>query len=199
MYNFFHMETVKIKHREFQIKENVNENQFIGLFKGKEYLVYHFDPISEEGKEYIHYLTRITNTGIRTPKLYWLDKKAGYSVRENLIGRKASEVLSEGDLSEKVYEDLFFNNYMAKMSHMTLNYSPENWLVVEEKLYYMINDFIVFEKSKDLVDKYIRLWFNTKEFADFCSKNGLNYDKKRIKDEYSTNKEIVLMTCKYYR
>ena len=199
MYNHLHMETIKIKHREFQKVEDVNENQFIGLFKDKQYMIYRFDPKSEEGKRYLYYLTRITNTGIRTPKLYWIDKKAGYAVRENLVGKKASEYMSEEDLSEKLYEDLFFNNYMAKMSHMTLNYSPENWLVVGENLYYNIDEFIVFEKSKDLVDYYIRLWFNTKEFANFCSKNGLNYDKKRMKDEYSTNKDIVLKTCKYYR
>lgn len=193
------METIKIKHREFEKLEDINENQFIGLFKGKKYFITHFDPSSEEGKQYIYLLQRITNTGIRTPKLRWLDKKLGYSVREYLEGERADVVLSKGELPEKIYEDLFFNNYMARMSHMTLDYSPHNFLVVGDMLYYVIDDFIIFDKKKDLVDNYIRLWFDTKQLAEYLAKNGLSYDKKRIKDDYSTNKSIVLMTCKYYR
>ena len=38
----------------------------------------------------------------------------------------------------------------------------------------------------------------TKELADFYKKNGVLFDKKRIKDEYLANKEMVLMACKYY-
>ena len=54
-------------------------------------------------------------------------------------------------------------------------------------------------KEKDLVEKYIRLWFNTKETASFMKENGLSFDSGRIKNEYEVNKQIVLMTCKYYR
>ena len=193
------MDTIKIKHREFTKVKDINENQFVGLFKNKQYMVYHFDPSSEEGKKYVYFLNRITNTGIRTPKLYWLDKKQGYAVREYLEGEYAYEYMGYDDLSDDLYKDLFFNAYMAKMSHMTLNYNPDNWMIVGNNLYYMIDEFIIYEKSKDLVDHYIRLWFNTKELAKFLENNGVSYDKLRIKDEYSTNKNIVLTTCKFYR
>ena len=193
------MDTIKIKHREFTKVKDINDNQFVGLFKNKQYMIYRFDPHTEEGQQYLYYLQRITNTGIRTPKLYWVDKKAGYAVRQYLEGEYAHEIMAREDLPEEIYKDLFFNNYMAKMSHMTLDYTPSNWLVVKDTIYYMKDEFILLDKKKDLVDKYIRLWFNTKELAKFLAENGYSYDKKRIKDEYSTNKGIVLMTCKYYR
>ena len=82
---------------------------------------------------------------------------------------------------------------------MTLNYEPEKWMLVNNELYYLSLMTIRYQKPKDLVDRYIRLWFNTNELAKYLKDLGKNYDKSRIKNDFSTNKEIVLMTCKYYR
>ena len=82
---------------------------------------------------------------------------------------------------------------------MTLDYEPDKWMLVDGKLYYIYPSFIMYSKEKDLADKYIRLWFNTKELANYLAKLGVFYDKSRLKEDFQTNKQIVLTVCKYYR
>ena len=193
------MSTIKIKHREFEIIEEKSDNSLLVSHKGKEYIVEKFDYSKDEGKAFVYALQRIKSAGISAPKVFVLDKKAGLVVKEKIDGTLVSELLAEKDLDEKVIEQLFLIAYLAKINRMTLNYNPDNWMWSNDKLYYIKTDFIEYAKEKDLVTKYIRLWFSTKEANEFLSKIGLNIDKNRLKNEYLINKQIVLMTCKYYK
>ena len=53
-------------------------------------------------------------------------------------------------------------------------------------------------ESNDFTKNQIRLWFLSNELRDYYEKNGILFDKNRLKQEYEVNKEMVLMTCKYY-
>ena len=193
------METVKIKHREFNIVSKQSEDIYILERKGVQYLGTKFTPKTQEAKELTYAVRKISTSGVKAPKVFFIDEKAGFIVNEILEGEKMSDYLSHSDMSEDMYEQLFQNAYFAKISHMTLDYSPEWWLVKENTLYYMRPMFIIYKKEKDLTERYLRLWFNTSELANYLSNLGIFYDKSRIKEEYSTNKEIVLKVCKYYR
>lgn len=193
------MEIVKIKHREFAIIKTLSDNSFVAERKNKQYFVRKFTPGTIDGNELTYSLEKIAMSGAKSPKLFWIDKKLGYIVSAYLEGELATEYLSKNDMTEKLYESLFKSNYLAKMNHIALDYSPDKWMVVDQELYYVGTVMSIYEKKKDLTEGYIRLWFNTKELASFLSKNNVFYDKNRIKDEYSTNKEIVLKVCKYYR
>ena len=142
---------------------------------------------------------KLSTSGVKTPKLYLIDDKNGYVVSEYVEAQLASDYLSENDFTEKHYENLFRTAYFARLSNLTLDYKPDKWMIKGDELIYLSPMTIRYQKEKDLVDHYIRLWFNTNELASFLGKLGKNYDKSRIKNDFSTNKEIVLMTCKYYR
>ena len=193
------METIKIKHREFEIIETVSDNSFIASRKNKKFFVRKFKPYEQEGKELMYALDKIKTSGVSAPKLFWIDKKLGYAVCEYLEGQLMSDYLSKNDMNDSLFEQLFKNAYFAKLSHMTLSYEPDKWMLVNDTLYYIYPVFIIYKKEKDLAERYIRLWFNTTELFEFLKQKGIFYDKKRIKNEYVTNKEIVLTTCKYYR
>ena len=193
------MEVIKIKHREFVILENISENSLILERKNIKFFARRFEPRTQDAKEIAYAIRKIATSGVKCPKFYYLDEKAGYAVFEYLNGSTVMQYLSENDITENMYEQLFKNAYYARLSSMTLNYEPDKWMLVDGIMYYVYPMFILYKKEKDLVDRYIRLWFNTKELAKFMENNGVFYDKTRIKDEFSTNKEIVLMTCKYYR
>ena len=193
------METIKIKHRLFEIVEALSEDSFKGKYKDKEYLINKFDYNTESGSAFLYAILRIKNAGVKAPKIWLVDKKAGYVVRELLDAKSVMNLISESNLEEAVFEQLFLNAYLARMNRMTLNYEPNNWVMCDKTLYYVGDSFIEYDKSKDLIEKNIRLWFPTKEAAKFLEEHNLNLDKNRIKDEYNTNKEIVLMTVKYYR
>ena len=193
------MEVIKIKHREFTILETVSENSLILERKNKKFFARKFEPRTQEGNEITYAVRKISTSGVKSPKLYYVDEKLGYIVSEYLSGEMMIDYLSKNDMSESLYEQLFKNAYFAKINSMTLDYEPDKWMLVNNELYYVYPMFILYKKEKDLVERYIRYWFNTKELAKFMTENGVFYDKSRIKDEYSTNKEIVLMACKYYR
>ena len=193
------METLRIKHRDFEVLDTLSESSFLLERKGKKYFARKYTPKTQEGYELTYSVRRLSTSGVKIPKLYWIDDKAGYIVSEYLEGQLVSDYLSEKDLEEKHYENLYKTAYFARMSNLTLEYDPENWMIVNNELVYLSPMTIRYQKEKDLVDRYLRLWFNTKELAKYLAEKGKNYDKSRLKDDFSTNKEIVLMTCKYYR
>ena len=193
------MENLIIKHKVFSDISELKEGVFLGSFKDKQYLIYHFEPKSERFKQYLFSFKKIASTGVKSPKLFIIDKKNGYIVREYIDGVLMSNYLAENDMTDSMFELLFKNAYLAKLSHVTLNYQIDKWMLYQNELFYLSPEFDTFQKENDLVDHYLRLWFNTKEKAEFLAKNGISFDKKRIKDEYSTNKELVLIVCKYYR
>ena len=193
------MEVIKIKHREFQLTEQVSENSFLLERKGKKFFARKFEPKTQDAKEMCYAMRKLATSGVKCPKLYYLDEKVGYAVFEYLEGETMMQYLSSNDMSEELYDQLFKNGYYAKMNKMTLNYEPDKWMIVNGTLYYVYPMFILYQKEKDLVDRYLRLWFNTKELSNFMAKNNVFYDKSRIKNEASTNKAIVLTICKYYR
>lgn len=193
------METIKIKHREFIITDTLSEDSFLLERKGKRYFARKFTPKSQEGEELTYAMRKLSTSGVSVPKLFYIDEKIGYVVSEYVEGELVSDYLSKNDLEESLYEDLFRNAYFAKVNHMTLNYEPDKWMIRNGKLIYIYPMVILYKKEKDLVDRYLRLWFNTKELAKFLSEKGVFYDKSRVKDDFSTNKAIVLMTCKYYK
>lgn len=193
------MENIKIKRKLFEIKEEISLDMFVGEYKGKLYEICKYDPNSTEDKDLIFSIKKINSSGVKSPKLVIVDKKTGYYVREKLNGEKCSDFLAREDFTDELYEKLFKTSYVARTSQMTLNYEPDKWMIVNGELYYTYPIFIRYQKEKDLAEHYIRLWFNTKELANFLGKIGVSYDKNRIKAEYLTNKEIVLKVCKFYR
>ena len=192
------MAELKIKHRLFEVVEE-REDFVLATYKNKTYEITKYEPKSKEGDALAYLTKRISTSGIKSPKLFLIDKRQGYIVREHLEGVTIMELISKEDLSEDIYSQLFQIAYLAKISRMTLNYEIDNWLLVDNVLYYTLPDFIMYNENKDLVNKYIRLWFVTKELADFLSKHGLSIDKSRIKEELVINKQIVLTTVKYYK
>ena len=193
------MDSIKIKHRIFEKVKDLTDDSFLATYKGQEYEVFKFDYKTEAGDALMYSLMRIKNAGIKAPKLFWIDKKAGYAVREYLQGESVMELISRENIPEDLYRQLFLNEYFAKVNKMTLNYEPDKWIIKDGTLYYMLPQFIIYNEEKDLVKKYLRLWFPTKELAQFLANHNLSFDRTRLKEELATNKEMVLMVCKFYK
>ena len=193
------MENLKIRHKEFKNVQELDSGLFKGEFKDKIYEIRNFIPKSEDFFEMEYSIKRINNSGVKSPKLFVSDSKTGYLVRSYLEGESLAEYMAHDELTDDMYEQLFKNAYLAKLSQITLNYEPDKWILIDGVLYYTYPHAINYVKEKDLADHYIRLWFNTKERAEFLRKKGINVVKNDIKDEYFINKEIVLTVCKYYR
>ena len=193
------MSEIKIKHRIFEKVKDLTDDSFLATYNGQEYEVFKFDYKTEAGDALMYSLMRIKNAGIKAPKLFWIDKKAGYAVREYLQCESVMELISRENIPEDLYRQLFLNEYLAKVNKMTLNYEPDKWIIKDGTLYYILPQFINYNEEKDLVKKYLRLWFPTKELAQYLANHNLSFDRTRLKEELATNKEMVLMVCKFYK
>jgi len=193
------MEIIKVKNREFNLIETIDDDCFVCERKNSKYFVRKFDYSTDEGQMLSFQIKKLSNTGIKMPKLYFIDKKNGYIVSEYIEGTKLINIISEKDVGENIIEQLFKNEYLAKINKMTLNYEPDKWILRDNTIYYTYPIFIKFDENKDLPIKYLPLYFNTRACYEFLKNKGVFYDKNRIKTDFDTNKEMVLTTCKYYR
>ena len=124
------MEIIKIKHREFTIIQTLSDNSFVAEKKNKKYFIRKFIPKTQESNELTYALRKLSTSGVKCPKLYLLDEKNGYAVTEYLEGELMSEYLSKNDMTDSLFEQLFRNAYCARINRMTLDYSPDQWMIV---------------------------------------------------------------------
>ena len=185
--------------KKYEIVEQIDEETYLATCKNKKFLLRTFDFSSEYGQELEYSLIRIKSSGIKAPKLIKFDRKNGYYLTEYIEGIDMAEYISKNELTDEIYKQLFDNAYLAKVARATLRYEPQKWILSNGIMYYVYPHVLDFDPEKDLVKRYVRLWFNTKELEKYLIENGYSYDKKRIKDEYATNKEILLKTVSFYR
>ena len=178
--------------KKYEIVEQIDEETYLATCKNKKFLLRTFDFSSEYGQELEYSLIRIKSSGIKAPKLIKFDRKNGYYLTEYIEGIDMAEYISKNELTDEIYKQLFDNAYLAKVARATLRYEPQKWILSNGIMYYVYTHVLDFDPEKDLVKRYVRLWFNTKELEKYLIENGYSYDKKRIKDEYATNKEILL-------
>lgn len=190
---------VKTFLKKYEVVEQINNDSFIVTCKNKKFLLRTFEYTAEDGQELEYSLIRIKSSGISAPKLITFSRKNGYFITEYIEGESMAKYIAEHDLDDKIYKQLFDAAYFAKIAKATLNYEPDRWLINNGKIYYVYPHILEFNPEKDLVKHYIRLWFNTKELQKYLTDKGYDFDKNRIKDEYATNKEILLKTVSFYR
>lgn len=193
------METIKAKFKEFVIDSNIGENTFICKHNKTKYFLRKFDPKTIEGIALVQSLKKLSDNGIKIPKIIAINKKKGFVISQYLKGTKVIDLISDADLNENVYSQLFVVAYMARINKMTLNYEPDNWMMANDTLYYLNPFYIPYDPKKDLIERYLPLYFNTKQLKQYMENMNVFYDKKRVKPEYETNKEMAMMACKYYR
>ena len=108
-------------------------------------------------------------------------------------------MLLKDSLPEEVLELMFKASWYARNDRMALDMKPDNFVYTDGKLYYMPFKYEKFVSNDKFVQQDIRLWFFTKEFIKYCHAKGIDVDQSRLKSDYETNKNIALMTVKYYR
>ena len=192
------MREIKIGFKKYNEIETLDETTFIVERKGKKFLMRDLHGNLKEYYRVYDSYKRFSNTGIKHPKLRNHDKKRGLLIIDYIEGETVLNLLINDDLPEVIYEKIFFLAYMAKVEHKALNFDPELFKFDGKDLYYLSEELFEFNDETKFINKGIRLWFYTREFVDLLNQKGLKGDSKRIKEDFVINKQIVLMTCKYY-
>ncbi len=193
------METIKIKNKTFEILEQITEKTFKISYKGKVFFLKRFVEGSLELENFSKKSRELKISGVSIPKVRRIDKKNNLVVMDYIPGPTALDVLAHQSLDGLYYEKIFEAAWYARNDKITLDFHPDNWKLHNKKLYYLLFDYIEgYDKEHSFDLEGIRYWFYTKELTDYLHSKGMNVDKSRLKDEYATNKEIVMCAYQYH-
>ena len=192
-------EIIEIKRKEYEVIEQISDHTYKVERKGQYYFMKKFEDDPAGFEKFVDVEHDLRVSGVANPKCYLYDKKLRIAILEYIEGETCFDTLLKEDLPESVIEQLFKTFWYAKNDRLALDYSPKNFVFVNGKLYYLPFICGKFTSNEQFVQKDIMLWFFTKDFIKYCHSLGINVDQSRLKSDYETNKNIALMTVKYYR
>lgn len=191
-------EIIEIKRKEFVVLEKMGENSFKVERKGKTYFLKKYTN-KDLFNEFIKNQTRLKITALDIPHVYLWDKNQMISVVDYIEGKTVFEMLLDGDIEdENVYKFVLQDEWYMRREKLKIDFSPVNFVYTGKKLVYLPFVYTQYDPNYNFVMSDFKLWFVTKEFADYAEKLGYEFDRKRIGNEYATNKKMALLTVKYY-
>ena len=191
-------EVIEIKRKQFVVLEKLGEHSYKVQRKNDIYFLKKYDN-KEAFNDFVQKQHRLKITAIDIPKVYLFDKNQMISVVDFIEGPTMLDELLKGDINnEEVFRLLFQSEWYMRREKIRIDFRPENFKFTGKKLVYLPFKYTNFEANYNFTMKDLRLWFSTKEFAEYIKTKGLSFDEKRIDSEYATNKQIALYTVKYY-
>ena len=190
---------IEVKRKVFTIIEQIGEHSYKVERKGHFFFLKKFEDDADKFEAFCDGEHRLRVSGVTNPKCLLYDKKTRIAVVEFVEGKTCFEDLLKEDLPEQAIEILFKTFWYARNDRMALDYKPEYFKFVNGKLYYLPFAYQKYVNNESFVQNDIRLWFFTKDFIKYCHDKGIAVDQSRLKSDYETNKNIALMTVKYYR
>ncbi len=191
-------EIIEIKRKEFEVLEQLGERTYKVTRKGKVFFLKKYSN-KEEFNDFVEKQHRLKITAIDIPKVYLFDKNQMISVVDFIEGPTMLEELLKGDIqNEEIYRLLFADEWYGRREKLRIDFRPENFKFNGKKLIYLPFKYTNFESGYNFGMKDLRLWFPTKQFEEYVRLKGIDFDSNRIGNEYAVNKQIALLTVKYY-
>ena len=192
------MENLICKKKQFIVLNQLGGRSYKVEFKGK---IYFFKQLAnrDEFDDFLYAKKHLKSSGIPVAKIILADKKSFTVVTEFIDGETILDKLVAGPLSEDIYDLIFKLCFFVKIERMNIDFSPQYFKLYNGKLYYLETIMMPYDEKTNFTNKYIYLWFYTKQLVELLNELNIPTDPSRLKPEYESNKEIVLMTCKYYR
>ena len=192
-------EIIEIKRKEFEVLEKLGEHSFKVERKGKIYFLKKYEN-KDSFNAFVEQYRRLKITAIDIPKCYLFDKNLLISVVDYIEGTTMLEdIVKENISNEEIYRLLFLAEWYMKREKLQIDFSLENFKFTGTKLIYLPYKLYKRAPNYDFCTTDLRLWFATKQQAAYVKSKGFDYDDARVGNEYASNKQIALMTVKYYR
>ena len=194
------VEEIEIKRKIYQVIEQIGDRSFKIERKGQFFFLKKFDDDKTGFDKFVDAEHRIRVSGITNPKCFLYDKKLRWAVIDYIDGDNCFDLLrNNGALQEEILDLMFKAFWYAKTDRLAIDMKPDNFIFSKGKLYYVPFICDKYASNDSFVQGDIRLWFFTKEFMTYSRSKGFDVDQSFLKSDYETNKNIALMTVKYYR
>ncbi len=186
-------ESKTFKRRTYEVIKSLNPHEFFLARKNKKFYLKTFDDIDSFRKEIDDY-KNITKYGIKVPRMLKCSKKE-LSILFEYVGEETiDKLLSQSDIDEKIFDQLFTIYRFARFSHIELNYLPENYAFYNGELYYLLHEFSKEDKNRNLENYGIRFWFTGVEGLTHLKELGYEVNNARAISKAELNKKIVLIS-----
>ena len=191
-------EIIEIKRKQFVVLEKLGEHSFKVQRKNDIYFLKKYDN-KEDFNKFVERQHRLKITALDIPKVYLFDKNQMISVVAFIEGPTMLDELLKGEITnEEIYRFLFQDEWYMKREKLKIDFRPENFKFTGKKLVYLPFEVTNRDLNYNFSMNDLRLWFHTKEFAEYVRAKGIAFDDSKIGNEYATNKQIALYTVKYY-
>ena len=127
------------------------------------------------------------------------DKDQMISVVEFIEGSNMLDEMFKSEIqNEEIYKLLLLAEWYMRREKIRIDFSPINFKFTGKKLVYLPFKIGNIEPNYNFTMKDFRLWFYTRDFANYVKSLGIPFDESKIGNEYASNKQIALMAVKYY-
>ena len=117
----------------------------------------------------------LKNLGIPIPKLLDCNRDKNYIIKEYINGYTASYSIAKNLDIEYAIEQLFKIYITAKKTGINIDYFPSNFVISNNKLYYIDYEHNNYDSNWDLVNWGIFYWANSKGMKNYLQYNDLKY------------------------
>lgn len=112
---------------------------------------------------------RLRNAGIRIPKMLDIDIENERIVKEFIDGPTVFEMVrdSERELGEAIFSEIREMAKAAKAAGLNIDYFPTNFILQDEKLYYIDYECNEYMDEWNFENWGIKYWSKTEEFQQY--------------------------------
>lgn len=196
------METLTVKHVAYLLTSVARADKDVTIYRaysgGALYTVARFQSEQAFNAEMARHET-LAKAGVCVPKMIVSDRGEKLIIRTMIVGKSALEMLSEGDLSERILGDLFDLYRFARFARLGLDYMPENFIYMNHLLFYIGHDYGPIDLKKNVENYALRYWIYSKEGKEHLRSRGFTIDPARhVLSDAEANKRIVLITIAHW-
>lgn len=114
---------------------------------------------------------RLSKTGILLPKLFEVDEAEERILKEYIEGPTIYDLVLEDGMKEHYLQQVKTMAAAVKKQGLNIDYFPTNFVVQEEKLYYIDYECNDYMEEWNFENWGIRYWSKTAEFLDYVEKH----------------------------
>lgn len=120
------------------------------------------------------------------PELLDYNVERKYLVKEYIDGIVAAELIARDKITESTLEQLFKIHRLAKNAGYNIDYYPSNFVIQDERLFYIDYECNLYIPDWDLINWGIYYWANSKGFREYLATG----DILSINESLETGKPI---------
>ncbi len=115
----------------------------------------------------------LSDIGISMPRLLEYDRDKNYIIKDFITGQVASNHIANNNDIELCIKQLFIMFLNSKNSGINIDYFPSNFVLSENKLYYIDYEHNLYDANWDLVNWGLFYWANADGMKKYLKSNDL--------------------------